>query len=212
MANVYTIKVTLDEFEDTFWREIQVSSNNTVAKLAYVVLASFEAKARHLFNLQYAGIRYELTNLPFAEITANAVDAATKKLKDLKLEVGSCISMEYDFGAGWGFHITVETIEPMIRGQQNRLPLIVDGGGDLPITDDGPSILADIIAATDAGNIPVFYDEYTGEEFEIDYREYDPDFSNEVFKLDVDLLEMGYEYPDEMAELFSINSDEDDDF
>lgn len=60
MADVYQFKVKLKELPKVIWRDIEITSVSTVAKLAYAVLAAFEANATHLFGINFKGVRYEI--------------------------------------------------------------------------------------------------------------------------------------------------------
>ena len=59
MANVYKFRVKLQELEIYLWRDIEVSSLSTVAKLGYAILAAFQAQGSHLFGITYDNFRYE---------------------------------------------------------------------------------------------------------------------------------------------------------
>ena len=60
MADVYKFKVRLSELESIMWRDIEITSVSSVAKLGYAVLAAFESTASHLFNIKFKGKRYEI--------------------------------------------------------------------------------------------------------------------------------------------------------
>lgn len=53
MADVYKFKVKLKSLEDIIWREIEITSVSSVAKLSYSVLAAFESTASHLFCIRF---------------------------------------------------------------------------------------------------------------------------------------------------------------
>ena len=55
MAQVYKFRVQLKELEKYIWRDIEISSLSSVAKLGYAILAAFEANASHLFCIVYSG-------------------------------------------------------------------------------------------------------------------------------------------------------------
>ena len=59
MAEVYKFKVKLNEFEDYLWRDIEITSVSSIAKLSYAVLAVFDAKATHLFCIESNENHYE---------------------------------------------------------------------------------------------------------------------------------------------------------
>lgn len=48
MADIYKFKVRLCELESIMWRDIEITSVSSVAKLGYAVLAAFESTASHL--------------------------------------------------------------------------------------------------------------------------------------------------------------------
>jgi hypothetical protein len=105
MADVYKFKVKLSELENAIWRDIEITSVSSIAKLGYVILAAFESTASHLFNIRFDGKRYEII---FAEDDFGdepVIDPIRTKLSALKLNVGDKLSMEYDYGSGWEFEI-----------------------------------------------------------------------------------------------------------
>lgn len=109
MAEVYKFKVTLSDLEDKIWRDIEITSVSSVAKLAYSVLAGFEGTASHLFNIRYNGKRYEI-EFEDLGIEEPAINPITTKLETLKLKVGDTLTMGYDYGAGWEFAIKLISI------------------------------------------------------------------------------------------------------
>ena len=60
MTVVYTHKIKYIGCEDKLWREAQISSNAHLCGLGYMILASFDTMAYHLFNISYKGATYEL--------------------------------------------------------------------------------------------------------------------------------------------------------
>lgn len=62
MTQLYTFKVTLNDVSKIFYRTIQITSNTTMARLAYAIIASFDGLSMHLFNMKYNGQRYEIKN------------------------------------------------------------------------------------------------------------------------------------------------------
>lgn len=41
------------------WRDIEISSLSTVAKLGYSIIAAFQAQGSHLFCITHRNLRYE---------------------------------------------------------------------------------------------------------------------------------------------------------
>ena len=68
MADVYRFKVRLRELEDYIWRDIEITSVSTVAKLVYAILAAFEAEGSHLFCMKFGDERYEIVFDDFYKI------------------------------------------------------------------------------------------------------------------------------------------------
>lgn len=51
MTNVYTIKIKYVGCENKIWCEAQISSNAFLCDLGYMILATFDTMAYHLFNI-----------------------------------------------------------------------------------------------------------------------------------------------------------------
>lgn len=91
--------------------------------------------------------------------------------------VGDKLSMEYDYGAGWGFKIELLPATEMKRGAGTHYPYVTDGKGREIIEDTSPYELAEIIEKTDKDNyLPKIMDMYTGEEVSWDYRKFDVEY------------------------------------
>ena len=96
MAEVYKFKISLESLDKHIWRDIEITSVSSVAKLGYAVLAAFKATASHLFCVKFAGVNYEFM---FDGVEKEAVNPAEVKLSSLKLKTGDILTMEYDYGA-----------------------------------------------------------------------------------------------------------------
>ena len=59
-ANVYKFLIGYKGYEEKIWREVEVSGNFLLSKLAYLVLVSFDTLANHLFFIEYNGNHYEI--------------------------------------------------------------------------------------------------------------------------------------------------------
>jgi len=59
-ANVYKFLIGYKGYEEKIWREVEVSGNYLLSKLAYLVLVSFDTLANHLFFIEYNGNHYEI--------------------------------------------------------------------------------------------------------------------------------------------------------
>lgn len=155
------------------WRDIEITSVSSVAKLCYAILASFESDASHLFSLKYDEERYEIQH-PDDWFGEPVIDPTKTKLSSLNLAVKDVLEMDYDFGAGWEFEIVLVSITEMKKGTGKRYPRITAGKGRGIIEDMSPFELLAIIDQTDKeGIFPRFVYEETDEEFDWDYREFD---------------------------------------
>ncbi|MEG0368976.1 MAG: plasmid pRiA4b ORF-3 family protein, partial [Hungatella sp.] len=149
MADVYKFKVKLCELENIIWRDIEITSVSSIAKLGYAVLAAVESTASHLFNIRFDGKRYEIVFEEDDFDDEPAIDPIRTKLSALKLSVGDKLSMEYDYGAGWKFEIELWSITEMKRGAGTHYPYVTDGKGKGIIEDTSPYELAEIVTKTD---------------------------------------------------------------
>lgn len=82
------------------WRDIEITSFSSIAKLGCAVLAAFESIASHLFNIRFDFKRYEIEFKEDDFDDEPGIDPIKTKLSTLKLSVGDKLSMEYDYGAG----------------------------------------------------------------------------------------------------------------
>lgn len=194
MADIYKFKVRLCELESIMWRDIEITSVSSVAKLGYAVLAAFESIASHLFNIKFKGKRYEII---FEDDDFNeepAIDPIITKLSALKLNAGDKLSMEYDYGAGWEFEIELLSVSEMKRGAGTHYPYVTDGKGKGIIEDTSPYEIAEIVEKTDHdGTLPRNADMYSGKENEWDYRKFNLEYCNVFFKDNVYRIRCAYE-------------------
>mgnify|MGYP001096838069 CR=1 FL=1 len=193
MADVYKFKVTIKEVPDKIWRDIEISSLSSVAKLGYTILASFEAAASHLFNIKFNGKRYEIVIEDDFEFEP-VIDPIKTKLSALKLSIGDVLEMEYDYGAGWEFTIELLSITEMKKGSGNHYPYVTAGQGKGIIENIPPFELAGIIEETDkTGILPQVCDNFLDEEIEWDYRKFDLEYCNVFLKGEIEQIQYAYE-------------------
>lgn len=200
MADVYKFRVKLQELEKYLWRDIEVSSLSTMAKLGYAILAAFQAQGGHLFGITYDCFRYEFDHVgdvldSLDDVVEDVIPPNIAKIYSLKLEVGDKMEMEYDYGAGWTFDIKLISITPMVKGTGTHYPYITDGAGWGIIEDTCPSELLDYIKQIDeTGVLPKF--EPHSMPFctaEWDYRRFDIETLNALLKGEVQQLQDAYE-------------------
>ena len=58
-AEVYKFFITYKWYENKIWREVEVSNNYKLSKLAYLILAAFDTQANHLFFIKHNETQYE---------------------------------------------------------------------------------------------------------------------------------------------------------
>jgi hypothetical protein len=194
MADVYKFKVKLCELENIMWRDIEITSVSSIAKLGYAVLAAFESTASHLFNIRFDGKRYEIVFDEDDFDDEPAIDPIKTKLSTLKLSVGDKLSMEYDYGAGWEFEMELLSVTEMKRGAGTHYPYVTDGKGKGIIEDTSPYELAEMVERIDKdGALPQIMDMYSGKEVSWDYRKFDLEYCNVFYKDNVWKIQNTYE-------------------
>lgn len=194
MADVYKFKVRLCELENVIWRDIEITSVSSVAKLGYAVLAAFESTASHLFNIRHNGKRYEILFEEDDFGDEPAINPINTKLSTLNLSIGDELSMEYDYGASWEFKIELLYITNMKRGAGTHYPYVTDGKGRGIIEDASPYELVEIVEKIDReGALPKIMDMYSGKEVLWDYRKFDLEYCNVFFKDNVWKMQCAYE-------------------
>ena len=147
MVIIYTMKIQYTSCGDKIWREAQISSNAHLCDLGYMILASFDTMAYHLFNITYKGEIYELPS--DEEEIAEDTCVFFVKLSELNLQIGDKLNMAYDFGCNQEFDIEVINIQPMGRGQGRAYPKIIAGEGKGIIDDMSANELAELIEQID---------------------------------------------------------------
>lgn len=193
MADVYKFKVKLKELETIIWRDIEITSVSSVAKLGYAILAAFESTASHLFNIRCNGKRYEIVFEDDDFDNELVIDPIKTKLSTLKLTVGDALTMEYDYGAGWEFSIELISVTEMKRGAGTHYPYVTDGKGKGILEDTSPYELLKVIKHTDqTEEVPRAVEIFSGKEEEWNYRDFDLEYCNVFFKDNV--LKMQYAY------------------
>ena len=195
MVSVCTIKIRYVGCEDKIWRVAQISSNAHLCDLGYMILATFDTMAYHLFNITYKGVTYEL--LSDEEEIPEDKCVFFVKLSELNLKIGDKLTMIYDFGCEQEFEIEVTDIQPMGRGQGRAYPKIIAGEGRGIIDDMSADDLAELIQQIDkTGSSGI---QYAGDGIifenmpDWDYRNYSIEFDNCLLKGIITRIAEGYE-------------------
>ena len=191
MAQVYTFHIVYDGCKNKIWRDIQISSTNTLATLGYCVLSSFDTLAYHLFYIEHNGIRYDTYLDEFSDGEAFLSEV---KLNQLSLKIGDKLEMLYDFGCEQIFSITVTDIEEMPRGSGTAYPKVIAGEGRGIIDDIPCDELLKIIEKTDKkGKSDYTIINSFGDEIIWDYRRYLLKCDDGLIRIKVKELKDAYE-------------------
>ena len=188
-TKVFTFHIVYEGLEEKIWRNIAVSSNYRLDQLGYAVLAAFDTMAYHLFEFHYKDGRFEIPN---EDTDEEQLDMAVFKLHQLDLKIGDRLRMDYDFGTTQTFWIELIGVEDMERGQGRRYPYITEGSGCGIIDDMSSDELQGLIEQIDKDGKtkePIYYNNRM---MPWDYRWFDLDNINALFKGEIDIIEDGY--------------------
>lgn len=188
-AKVYTFHISYEGLAEKIWRNIAVPSNYRLDQLGYAVLAAFDTMAYHLFEFHYKDARFEI---PGEDADEEQLDMAVFKLHQLDLKIGDRLRMDYDFGTTQTFWIELIGVEDMERGQGRRYPYINEGSGCGIIDDMSSDELQGLIEQIDKDGKtkePIYYNNRM---MPWDYRWFDLDNINALFKDEIDIIEDGY--------------------
>lgn len=198
-VQIYTFKITYADCDNKIWRIAAVSSNYTLSELGYMVLATFDTMAYHLFEMKYKGTTFFLTEEDFEDLPYNEDEPydllGLYKIGKLGMNIGDTIEMTYDFGCEQVFNIELLEIGDMPKGHGRAYPKILNGAGR-GIVDDMPAFeLLEAIKKTDAdGHSDIFYSNSGfNDPPEWDYRDYDINADNCLLKGIIDRIRDGYE-------------------
>ena len=198
-VQIYTFKITYADCDNKIWRIAAVSSNYTLSELGYMVLATFDTMAYHLFEMKYKGTTFFLTEEDFEDLPYNEDEPydllGLYKIGKLGMNIGDTIEMTYDFGCEQVFNIELLEIGDMPKGHGRAYPKILDGAGR-GIVDDMPAFeLLESIRKTDVdGHSGIFYSSSGFDNVpEWDYRNYDIKIDNGLLKGTIEQIRDGYE-------------------
>lgn len=188
-TKVFTFHIVYEGLEEKIWRNIAVSSNYRLDQLGYAVLAAFDTMAYHLFEFHYKDGRFEILG---EDADEEQLDMAAFKLHQLDLKIGDRLRMYYDFGTTQTFWIELIGVEDMERGQGRKYPYITEGSGCGIIDDMSSDELQGLIEQIDkTGKTeePIYYNNRM---MPWDYRWFELDNINALFKGEIELIEDGY--------------------
>ena len=198
-VQIYTFKITYSNCDNKIWRTAAVSSNYTLAELGYMVLATFDTMAYHLFEMKFKGTSYFLTEEYFEDLPKYDNERydllGVHKIGALGLKIGDVIEMTYDLGCMQEFNIELTEITDMPRGHGRAYPKIIDGAGRGIVDDMTAFDLLEAIMKTDEnGHSEIYYSSSGFDDVpEWNYRNYSVDLDNVLLKGMINHIRDGYE-------------------
>lgn len=190
MTNIITLRIVYEGCEERIWREVQISDKAFLSTLGYTVLATFDTLAEHLFQIEHNGEIYELPSEEEELKPERCVFCV--KLCSLDLQVGSKLSMVYDFGCEQVFTMEVTGIAEMPRGKGRAFPKVIAGKGRGIIDDLPADELLEVIHDIDKNGASVFYYEAQDDANPWDYRNYEVLLDNFALKTRIMWIEEAY--------------------
>ena len=132
IAQVFQIKVTLDNSSPPIWRRILVPGNATLEKLHDILQVAMGWTDSHLHQFIVGQTYY---GEPHPEYGTEMRDEGRVKLSQIVAGAGFRFRYEYDFGDSWLHTLTVEKILPPEPGRQ--YPVCIEGKLACPPEDVG---------------------------------------------------------------------------
>ncbi|TXL70083.1 plasmid pRiA4b ORF-3 family protein [Vineibacter terrae] len=180
-ADIFCLKVTLDDVEPQVLRRIEVPANIKLDRLHLTLQAALGWTNSHLYEIRARDTGW---GLPDSDWPDGPLDARKAKLIDVLEDIGTkSLRYLYDFGDGWEHTIKIER---MIASEPNvAYPRLTEASGRCPPEDvGGPWGYAEMLEALDNPRHERHAEirEWIGDDF--DPRAFDPDsLKAEVAKL-----------------------------
>lgn len=196
MKKVLLFRVSIDDLEDKIQRKIEILEDNSVAELAYTILASFNSLAYHLYEIHHDDITYSCgdPNEDLLKFVDSEYKNATKvKLKYLNFNE-KLMFMNYDFGSNTTFRIEYISSSDLMEEECNY-PLIIEGEGNGMLDDISDFELKEIVDETDKlGKSKSYYTAGYERDDIFDYRNYNIVEDNAKLKNIFNKIKNGYEH------------------
>lgn len=196
MKKVLLFRVSIDDLEDKIWKKIEILEDNSVAELAYTILASFNSLAYHLYEIHHDDITYSC-GVPNEDLL-KYVDAEYKNATKVKLKYlnfnEKLMFMNYDFGSNTTFRIEYISSSDLMEEECNY-PLIIEGEGNGMLDDISDFELKEIVDETDKlGKSKSYYTAGYERDDIFDYRNYNIVEDNAKLKNIFNKIKNGYEH------------------
>ena len=131
-VQIYQLKVTLRGAHRPIWRQFQVKSNITLAKLHRILQTVMGWTNTHLHRFLIRGAQY---GIPDDMVLRKMIDERKHRLSDVVSGQASLFTYEYDFGDGWHHELLVENILSPEAGV--HYPVCLAGARACPPEDAG---------------------------------------------------------------------------
>ena len=196
-AQVFTFHMAYEELPDRIWRDVEVSSRMRLDQLGYVVLATFDTMAYHLFEIEFRGRTYGIPDMDMPPEDLNLADCT---LGGLMPEIGERMDLTYDFGTEQHFILTLTAIRDMKRGEGRHFPWVTAMNGRGIIDDMASFELEELIRQIDKNgktDEPVYYscdgiEDRTFLPAPWDIDRFDLKTENGLLKYHIEEIEQGY--------------------
>ena len=137
LIQIYQLKVTLRASHPPIWRQFQVKSDITLARLHPIMQAVMGWTNSHLHRFLIRGTRYGIPDEGDLALR-KTMDEHKHRLGDVVSGQASRFTYEYDFGDLWQHEILVESIFPPEPGV--RYPVCLAGARACPPEDVGGTV------------------------------------------------------------------------
>lgn len=138
-AKCFTLHITLENISPEVWRQVQVPSTITLAKLHTVIQTAMGWEDAHLHHF-IKGKDYYLSSYEIKQSmmfnTVHEIDYTHVTLEQLLTRKGSKIKYEYDFGDSWMHEIKLEMQRPYEKGERPAV-VLRNGANACPPEDCG---------------------------------------------------------------------------
>jgi hypothetical protein len=111
------------------WRRIAIDAEEPLDALAGAILDAYDFDRDHLYQFSYRnrfGVE-ESVQHPYLD---EGPWTSEVRVGDVPLAVGQSMTYLFDFGDCWEFEVTLEQVEPAVKGLPE--PVLIDGRGDAP--------------------------------------------------------------------------------
>ncbi|MEW6087250.1 MAG: plasmid pRiA4b ORF-3 family protein [bacterium] len=135
MANIYQLKITLNDSNPPIWRRILIKSDILLPDLHKIIQTVMGWTNSHLHEFDINGRIYGLPENDEFEDENRITDYSSVKLDSLITRENEQFIYDYDFGDFWRHTILLEKILPVEK--KVYYPKCIDGMGHCPPDDCG---------------------------------------------------------------------------